>query len=232
MLGTLPAAADHNEPDQVLDGNVQSCKDIVPGAYWEETDPDATDDDVITHPWFTVTLSEDLLWLDVELTDVGEAVNAQLAVLVKGGNQTNLFLGPDLTHLFAPVNASGKPAEISNYTICKIKPTTPTEPPTEEPTEPPTEEPTEPPTEEPTETPSESPSETPSETPSESPSETPSESPSETPSESPSETPTPSETPDEPELPDTGSSPTVLIGAALVLLAAGALALRNRFVKA
>ncbi|WP_116952085.1 LPXTG cell wall anchor domain-containing protein [Jiangella endophytica] len=243
LLGTLPAAADHNEPDQILDGNVKSCEGIVDGdVVWEES---ADVPDIIHHGWFTVDLSDDNQWLDVVLTSEGENSGIDLAVLVKGGPQTAVYLGPDLTHLQAPDNASGGPAAISNYTICKVhfnEPPTeePTEPPTEEPTEPPTEEPTEPPTEEPTETPSESPSETPSESPSETPSESPSETPSETPSESPSETPSespsetpsesPSETPGE-DLPDTGSSPAVLLMAAGVLVAAGLVALRHRFVK-
>lgn len=84
------------------------------------------------------------------------------------------------------------------------------------------------PTETPTPTPSETPSETPTPTPSETPSETPS--PSDTPSETPSESPTPSpsDSPDE-DLPDTGSSPTMLLALGLGLVTAAAFLLRRRF---
>lgn len=145
LSASLPALANHAEPDATLDGNVKSCVGIVEGAYWEKS---ADVPHKIWHSWWTVTLSSDIKSLDVKLTADGIAANAQLAVLVKGGPNTNLFLGEpgeDLLGLFAPVNSSGKHPEISNYTICKLKRTTPPteEPPTEEPPteEPPTEEP-------------------------------------------------------------------------------------------
>src|SRR5690606_10337147 len=67
-------------------------------------------------------------------TDAAKNANAVLAGLVKGGQNTNLFLGApgeDLLDLFAPVNKhNNKHPEISNYTICKAKP--PAEEPPEE----------------------------------------------------------------------------------------------------
>lgn len=142
---SLPALADHAEPDQILDRNVNSCAGLVDGAYWEKS---ADVPKEIWHPWWTVTIASDRSSLDVKLTPDGVSANAQLAVLVKGGKQTNLFLGgpgEDLLGLFAPVNKSGKHADISNYTICKVKPKAPPSepPPSEEPPseEPPTEEP-------------------------------------------------------------------------------------------
>ena len=144
LSASLPALANHAEPDATLDGNVKSCVGIVDGAYWEKS---ADVPHKIWHSWWTVTISSDKRSLDVKLTADGISANAQLAVLVKGGNNTNLFLGEpgeDLLGLFAPVR-SGQHPEISNYTICKVKRTTPPteEPPTEEPPteEPPTEEP-------------------------------------------------------------------------------------------
>jgi hypothetical protein len=137
---SLPALADHAEPDKTLDGNVKSCVGLVDGAYWEKS---ADVPKKIQHPWWTVTIASDRSSLDVKLTSDGVSANAQLAVLVKGGDETNLFLGEpgeDLLGLFAPVNESGNHADISNYTICKVKPKAPpSEPPPSE--EPPTEEP-------------------------------------------------------------------------------------------
>ncbi|WP_151953086.1 Ig-like domain-containing protein [Brevibacterium sp. Marseille-P9724] len=111
----------------------------------------------------------------------------------------------------------------------------PSETPSEEPTPEPSDEPSETPSEEPTPEPSDEPSETPSEEPSEEPSDEPSEEPtpgaSEAPSEEPSETPAPggSDTPNTPEtetnnpaLPRTGANIGVALGAAVLLIAAGA----------
>jgi hypothetical protein len=71
-----------------------------------------------------VAVSADYKWLDVTLTPQAVDADAQFAVLVKGGDNTNVFLGEpgeSLTALFAPVNASGDHADISSYTICKVK---------------------------------------------------------------------------------------------------------------
>ncbi len=156
LSASLPALADHAEPDKTLDGIVKSCVGIVPGAYWEKT---ARVPEKIRHPWWKVTISDDKKSLDVALTSDGISANAQLAVLVNGKktNTTNLFLGEpgeDLLDLFAP-SESGKHSKIKKYTICKVKAKTPPdkEPPEEEPPveEPPEEEPPaeEPPAEEP-----------------------------------------------------------------------------------
>ena len=118
---SLLAMANHAEPDATLDGDVKSCVGIVEGVYWEDS---ADVPDSIAHPWWTVAISAGNRSLDVTLTPQGVAANAQLAVLVKGGDKTNVFLGEpgeSLTGLFAPVNASGDHADISNYTICKVK---------------------------------------------------------------------------------------------------------------
>jgi hypothetical protein len=153
VLGaSASASAHHAEPDDTLEGNVKTCAGIVEGSYWEKS---ADVPKKITHPWWTVSISRDKKSLSVTLTDAAKDAGAVLAVLVKGGPDTNLFVGEpgqDLLDLFAPVNRSGKHADISNYTICKVKP--PEEPPGEEPPgeEPPDEEPPgeeEPPAEEP-----------------------------------------------------------------------------------
>jgi len=149
VLGASASAmAHHAEPDDTLKGNVKSCAGIVDGSYWEKS---ANVPHKIPHPWWTVSFSKDNKSLSVTLTDAAKNANAVLAVLVKGGQNTNLFLGApgeDLLDLFAPVNKhNNKHPEISNYTICKVKP--PVEEPPEE--EPPAEEPPaeEPPAEEP-----------------------------------------------------------------------------------
>ena len=121
LSASLPALANHAEPDATLDGNVKSCVDIVDGADWEKS---ADVPELIEHSWWTVAISADNKWLDVTFTPQAVDANAQVAVLVKGGDKTNVFLGEpgaSLTALFAPVNASGDHADISNYTICKVK---------------------------------------------------------------------------------------------------------------
>lgn len=121
LSASLPALANHAEPDATLDGNVNSCVGIVDGAYWEKS---ADVPELIEHSWWTVAISADSKRLDVTLTPQAVDANAQVAVLVKGGDKTNVFLGEpgtSLTALFAPVNASGDHADISNYTICKVK---------------------------------------------------------------------------------------------------------------
>jgi len=120
LSASLPALANHAEPDATLDGNVKSCAGIVDGAYWEKS---ADVPELIEHSWWTVAISADNKWLDVTLTPQAVEANAQVAVLVKGGDKTNVFLGEpgaSLTALFS-VNASGDHADISNYTICKVK---------------------------------------------------------------------------------------------------------------
>ena len=120
LSASLPALANHAEPDATLDGNVKSCVGIVDGAYWEKS---ADVPELIEHSWWTVAISADNKWLDVTLTPQAVEANAQVAVLVKGGDKTNVFLGEpgaSLTALFS-VNASGDHADISNYTICKVK---------------------------------------------------------------------------------------------------------------
>ena len=121
LSASLPALANHAEPDATLAGNVKSCDGIVDGAYWEKS---ADVPELIEHSWWTVVISADNKRLDVTLTPQAVDANAQVAVLVKGGDKTNVFLGEpgeSLTGLFAPVNASGDHADISNYTICKVK---------------------------------------------------------------------------------------------------------------
>ena len=121
LSASLPALANHAEPDATLAGNVKSCDGIVDGAYWEKS---ADVPELIEHSWWTVVISADNKRLDVTLTPQAVDANAQVAVLVKGGDKTNVFLGEpgeSLTALFAPVNASGDHADISNYTICKVK---------------------------------------------------------------------------------------------------------------
>jgi hypothetical protein len=121
LSASLPALANHAEPDATLDGDVNSCAGIVEGVYWEDS---ADVPDLIGHPWWIVAISADYKWLDVTLTPQAVDADAQIAVLVKGGDNTNVFLGEpgeSLTALFAPVNASGDHADISSYTICKVK---------------------------------------------------------------------------------------------------------------
>jgi hypothetical protein len=210
LSASLPALANHAEPDATLDGNVKSCVGIVDGAYWEKS---ADVPHKIQHSWWTVTISSDKTSLDVKLTSDGISANAQLAVLVKGGNETNLFLGEpgeDLLGIVAPVNSSGEHPAISDYTICKVKRTTP---PTEEP---PTEEP---PTEEP---PTEAP---PTETP---PGDEGEPTPTLTPTASKAPVPVPTSVPAGMTGPGNGFAFTILGGLVIAILAAGAAVLGRR----
>ncbi|OFL68509.1 Ig-like domain-containing protein [Brevibacterium sp. HMSC063G07] len=134
---------------------------------------------------------------------------------------------------FSVTPQTNKPVKLN--LVNKAEKPEPTPEPTPEPSEEPTPEPSDEPSEEPTPEPSDEPSETPSEEPSEEPSDEPSEEPtpgaSEEPSEEPSETPAPggSDTPNTPEtetnnpaLPRTGANIGVALGAAVLLIAAGA----------
>jgi hypothetical protein len=220
----VPALAHHAEPTDTLPGNVKSCEDLVDGAYWERS---ANVPNKIRHSWWTVSFSnghgDRNSSLDVTLTSSAKAQNATIAVLVKGGRNTNLFVGEpgqDLLGLFAPPNRSGKHPTISNYTICKVK-SEPTPGPTGTP------EPTD--TPEPTNTPE--PTDTPEPTNTPEPTDTPE--PTNTPEPEQTPVPVPTEVPAGTAGAGTGAAGTIGLLAAMTAVAAagGAVLVRRRFLQ-
>jgi len=165
LTATVPAFANHADPfesfdaDDVQGGNLKTCDGLVEDVlteagyeaefFWQKSMDVYSTDDVIDHQWWDVTISEDLKRLTVDGHSVPDG--DFLVVLVKGGPATNMFVGPELEDLFAPVNASGDHAKISNYTICKFKGEKKDEEETPEPTPTPTSTQTTTPEPEPTE---------------------------------------------------------------------------------
>jgi hypothetical protein len=149
LASAAPALADHETPTTKA-GNV-SCEDLGLELLGSKVDPPVS----VDNQFYTATVTEvdgEPALLDV-VAKPGFVIDA---VLVKGSNETNVFVGPDFSHMFSPdAGQSGKPAAISHYEVCggEEDETPPPPPPpngTETPTETPTEEPTKEPTPEPT----------------------------------------------------------------------------------
>ena len=113
LAGAAPALADHETPT-TEPGNV-SCEDLGLELLGSKVDPPVN----VDNDFYTATVYEDEEG-EVALLDVvakpGFAIDA---VLVKGSSETNVFVGPDFTHMFAPeAGGSGKAAAISHFEVC------------------------------------------------------------------------------------------------------------------
>jgi hypothetical protein len=138
----IPAIASHDDEPQLVPDN-PDCVDLGYESFGE--------DGKVEFQGAQPTVIEDITdYFDPEDFDLDI-----VAVIVKGGNNANVYDEPPFVDLVAPDEK-----EISHVEICGGE----LPPPTDEPTEPPTDEPTEPPTDEPTE-PAESPAPVPTEVP-------------------------------------------------------------------
>ncbi|HEY7224561.1 MAG TPA: hypothetical protein VH561_13370 [Micromonosporaceae bacterium] len=151
-----PAATTYTPTPSVAPGNVNSCDDLGLATLIAKVDPPVDTPD--GGDGNSVDVSSDKKSLTVTV-GAGFTVDA---IVVKGGQDTDVYFGPFVgpalvTGLVPPINGGDQDPTISHYIICgggtPPPTTTTTEPPTTEPptTEPPTTEPptTEPPTTEP-----------------------------------------------------------------------------------
>lgn len=134
LSASLPALANHAEPDATLEGNANACADLkdLEGfsgdldkhSDWNTATANntATPPTAIQHPWWTISFDDlegnENAVLNIELSD-----GKQVVVLVKGGNATNVFIsepGENMVGLFAPMLGNDKHPTISHYTICKV----------------------------------------------------------------------------------------------------------------
>ena len=134
LSASLPALANHAEPDATLEGNAKACAhlkdlegfsgDLDKHSDWNTATAKNTTapPTAIQHPWWTVSFddlegNEDAV-LNIDLID-----GKQVVVLMKGGNATNVFVsepGENMVGLFAPTLENDKHPTISHYTICKV----------------------------------------------------------------------------------------------------------------
>lgn len=134
LSASLPALADHAEPDATLQGNANACADLkdLEGfsgdldkhADWNTATAKntAAPPTAIQHPWWTVSF-DDLEGNENAVLNIDLIDGQQIVVLVKGGNATNVFVsepGENMVGLFAPTLENGKHPTISHYTICKV----------------------------------------------------------------------------------------------------------------
>jgi hypothetical protein len=134
LSASLPALANHAEPDATLEGNANACADLkdlegFSGDLDKHSDWNtstakntATPPTAIQHPWWTVSF-DDLEGNENAVLNIDLIDGMQVVVLVKGGDATNVFIsepGENMVGLFAPTLENDKHPTISHYTICKV----------------------------------------------------------------------------------------------------------------
>jgi hypothetical protein len=134
LPASLPALADHVEPDATLERNANACADLkdlegFSGDLDKHSDWNtatakntAAPPTAIQHPWWTVSF-DDLEGNENAVLNIDLIDGKQVVVLVKGGNATNVFIsepGENMVGLFAPTLENDKHPTISHYTICKV----------------------------------------------------------------------------------------------------------------
>jgi hypothetical protein len=134
LSASLPALANHAEPDATLEGNANACADLkdlegFSGDLDKHSDWNtstakntATPPTAIQHPWWTVNF-DDLEGNENALLNIDLIDGMQVVVLVKGVDATNVFIsepGENMVGLFAPTLENEKHPTISHYTICKV----------------------------------------------------------------------------------------------------------------